>query len=209
MIAPDDQVQPDLYATPSNHERAAWLSALGFQYVVLHKFSTSNIYDWRGQRPAEQVEVEKQHLTALLSAPIYEDQWIIAFQVPAGEILEPDAQPLIAFTHGWTDVQRDDQGHLYRRMAQEATLDVYAPAARAYRLAFDASSPGGPHPISVSLDGQEFFTATVDQAETYLSPPVDLRSGRNTLVFKTAAPCQPDGQICQALTFLRLDWSSP
>ena len=182
---------------------------MGFQYVVVQKYPTSNIYDWKGQRPPEQIESEREHLTALLSAPIYEDQWIIAFRVPEDTPLKPDAPPLIAFSHGWTDAQKDAQGRLRRRMAQEAVIEVYAPAASSYHLAFDAYSTGGPHQLSLLLNGHERFTAAIDQEQTLVTPALELRAGLNTLSFQVTTPCPSRDPNCHTVSVLRMDWQPP
>jgi hypothetical protein len=209
LIAPDDQVEPDIYPAVPDRERAAWLSELGFQYVVLHKHSTSNIYDWRDIRAPEKVALEKEHLSGLLSAPLYEDQWIVAFEVPGGEPLGPGARPLLAFSHGWTDASVDAQGRLRREMARTAALDVYAPAPHAYRLAFEAYSLDGPREITVSLDGRTLLTTTLDREQPGTSPAFDLPAGQSTLVFESPAPCKPHRQPCQPVAVLRLDLPTP
>jgi hypothetical protein len=73
LIAPEDQRQPDVWSGRSVQERVAWLSELGFQYLVLHKYAPSSM-DVRHRRSPERVEAERQHFTGMLSAPIYEDE---------------------------------------------------------------------------------------------------------------------------------------
>jgi hypothetical protein len=209
LIAPDDQIEPDIYAAAPGRERVAWLSELGFQYVVVHKYPPNNIYDWKGTRPPEQIESERQHLTELLSAPLYEDPWILAFGVPADEHLALEARPLIAFSHGWTDAQKDAQGRLLRQMAQEATIEIYAATASSYRLVFDAHSTSGPYQLSLLLDDQEHFTATVDQEQTFVAPALHLRAGLNTLSLRVSPPCPPAAPRCSTVSFMRMDWQPP
>jgi hypothetical protein len=175
----------------------------------LHKYSTSNLYDWRGHRPPEQIEIEKRHFTALLSAPVYEDPWIVAFAVPSDRPLSPDARPLVAYSHGWTDARPDAQDRLNRRLANEAAIDVYAPAAATYRLAIDARGLGGPRQVSISLNGRERLAATVDQEQRLVLPDLFMNTGCNELVFKVTPPCEPQVTRCQSLSLLHLEWQGP
>jgi hypothetical protein len=207
LVAPPNLAVPDVYDPPAGEQRVAWLSELGFQYLVLHKYAPSDLYAHKQRSPA-QVELEEQHFRALLSEPIYEDRYIVAYTIPAGDVLAPGTLPLSAFSHGWTEPQEDAEGRRHRGLAQEGLVQVYAPRAAAYHLAFDARAPDGPQRLSLSLNGDEVWTTTVDREQRYVSPALTLQAGPNELVFRPDPPCADPQQGCQALSLLHLEWQA-
>jgi hypothetical protein len=201
LVAPPNLAVPDVYDPPADEQRVAWLSEMGFQYLILHKYAPYDLYA-RNRRPLDQVELEKQHFLALLSDPVYEDEYIVAYPIPAGDLPAPTAPPLTAFSHGWSEPQEDAEGRLYRGLAQEGRIQVYAPQAAAYRLAFDARAPDGPQRVAVWLNGDPVWETTVDREQRHVSPALTVQAGPNELVLRTDVPDQRD----QALSLLHLEW---
>ena len=179
----DDDVSIFVPEEYTEAERVRWLSKLGFRYVVLHKYYLESMRP--DKRDPELVAAQKAYFTTLFSAPVYEDEYIIAYRVPASPA-EPD-KPLIGLHGGWYDAEGL---RVSRWMESDGRMIVYAAESADFRLAFDALAFHQPRQFTMSVNGEPVYSATMHILQRrFVSPVFTLQPGRNEIVFSAAEPC--------------------
>jgi hypothetical protein len=183
LITPQDQIRPDIIHTERTAtERVGWLSRLNFRYLVLHKKYPGNMAETK--RSPDLIEAERSYFSGWLSAPVYEDQEIIAFQIPVAD--DVGGVPLTSLGSGWHRVE----GTLpWRWMQQEGHIDAYALTAGTFRLEFDAQAFEPPRQVSLVVNDQPVYTATVHSKRRFVTPMFTLEPGLSEIVFKAVEPC--------------------
>lgn len=183
LITPKDQVRPDIIHTERTaRDRVGWLSRLNYRYLVLHKQYPGNMAETK--RSPDVVEKERSYFSSWLSVPVYEDQEIIAFQIPVAD--DVGGLPLTALGSGWHGVE----GTLpWRWMQQEGHVDAYALAAGTFRLEFDAQAFESPRQVSLLVNDESVYTTTVHSKRRFVTPVFTLESGMNEIVFEALEPC--------------------
>jgi hypothetical protein len=183
LITPQDRIRPDIIHTERTAtERVKWLSSLNFRYLVLHKKYPGNMAETK-RRP-DLVDKERSHFSNWLSAPVYQDQEIIVFQIPVADDL--GGVPLTALGSGWYGVEGTPP---WRWMQQEGHIDAYALTAGTFRLEFDAQAFEHPRQVSLVVNDQPIYTTTVHSKRRLVTPMFTLDPELSEIVFKTVEPC--------------------
>lgn len=209
LVAPENDIRPEIFDIERTaRERVGWLSAMNFRYLVLHKQDPGDFW-WKPRTP-EVIKKRRDFFESWLSAPVYEDEHIIAFRVPtAGAV---SGAPLTAVVRGWYP----SEGQTPRQwMGQEGQVDAYLLTAAPYRLAFTAEAFKHPRQISLAVNGKPVFTTTVHAARRFVTPLFTLEPGLNEIVFKAVEACSRPADVdpkkrdqrCLSVAFSRMEWS--
>lgn len=214
LVKPGAWIVPDIFNVErTNSERVAWLAHMGFRYLVLHKHNPSGL--GAGARTALAVKDERDYFSTWLSDAVYEDEYIVAFQIPdtddATSGLE-DSLPLTAIGFGWYDAEREGS---QRWMGQEGQIYAYAMAQATYRLEFNAWAYNHPRQISLIVNDEPVYTTTVHLHRRFVTPAFTLEPGLNEIVFKAIEPCtqpvdvEPESQDqrCLSAIFSHIKWA--
>ncbi len=118
---------------PKPDDLPAYLRPLGFAYVVIYKhYKHQDIVSTVRLTGAQAEDVARirPYLTEKLGAPIYEDEEILAFEVP-----DTAAHAVfLATQQGWYGVEGRVEGNARRWMSDQAGLYVRAPLSTTMRL---------------------------------------------------------------------------
>ena len=178
----DDDVSIFVPEDYTETERVSWLSTLGFRYVVLHKYALETMSEHK--RDLSIVEAENAYFTSLFSSPVYEDEFIIAYRVPATKANTD--KPLIGLNGGWYDAEGL---RISRWMESDGRMIVYAAESADFRLAFDADAYQQPRSLAMHVNGELIYTTTLHLQRRFASPVFTLRPGRNDIVLSTEESC--------------------
>jgi len=196
----DQLVQPEP-DTVSHDNAVQILNQLNIGYVVLHKLSPST------------VETFRPYLSQEMGGPVYEDEQIAAFAVPASEPTEVGGIPLVALGEQWHSMEYID-GVPSRWMVNDATLYVKAETEGPYQVALVV------HPFRESRHLQIFVNEElveeyeVGGLQDYLTSPFVLKSDQWTLIrFHVPEGCEVPSQAtegqeddrCLSMLFQALD----
>ena len=130
-------------------EPGGWSSALrsiGYRYVIGYKQRPLGPLNLQ---PTEEAPFKVRVQAGLgVAGPIYEDDWLIAYEVP------PVAPvPVIEIRDGWGPLERPPGAAPYRWLGGSAELGLFVPEAGTYSLAFSAQPAGGPRRLRLELPG--------------------------------------------------------
>lgn len=192
----------DIFPRPKN--LPAYLSAIGFAYVVVYKRDA--------MMPPGDLARVKGEAARQLGAPVFEDDQIVAFEVKPAPAQDQPAEPFVAAFDGWYGVEgrageqarrwTEEQATLYAQVAVTGTYRMtgtYTPltptntvalyqGARAIPLESDAPLPGG--------------------TRLFTSAPFELAAGKNMLAIKSPAGCAHPAnapQRCYAFNFEHIE----
>ena len=176
------QPEPDIVS----HDNAVQiLNQLNIGYVVLHTMYPSPVGTFR------------PYLSRVMGGPVYEDEQIAAYAVPASEATEAGGIPLVALGLQWHAVEYND-GVPSRWMANDATLYVKAATEGRYQLALVA------HPFRVSRHLQIYVNEElveeyeVGGLQDYLTSPFVLKSDQwTTMRFHVPEGCEVPSQATE------------
>lgn len=156
------------------------LRTLGYGYIIGYKqqpLGPQNL------KPADEAPFRALVEAGLgVSAPSYEDSWLIAYAVPPA-----DPAPLVQIRGGWGPVEQSSPGMRYRWLADAAELGLFAPQAGIYRLSFEALPAGGPRSLDLTLADQH-FTITIAEGQHSHSLLLMLPAGRSILTLRSVEP---------------------
>ncbi|MBX0326628.1 hypothetical protein K2Z83_02890 [Oscillochloris sp. ZM17-4] len=134
----------DIAAEPGGWPAA--LRTVGYRYIIGYK-----------QRPLGPINLQpadEAPFKALVEAglgvagPIYEDDWLIAYEVP-----DVATAPVVQIRDGWGPVERPSDAAPYRWLGESAELGLFAPEAGDYLLSLSAQPAGGPRSLRLELPG--------------------------------------------------------
>lgn len=192
------QAQPDIV----NADRfASILRQLDIKYVVLHKLSEVT------------VEEVGPFLTENLGSPVYEDEQIMAFVVPAsdgGEIEEP---PLLMLGEQWHPTESVG-GVPSRWMVNDGTIYARADTTGPYQLSLVAHPFQGPRHLQIFVDEELVEEYHVGGMQSYVTSPFVLKSGEWTPIrFHVLEGCQVPSEVvagetddrCLSMLFQQID----
>lgn len=208
LVSPANSTQPDIFSVQRTpEEKASLLSSMGFRYLVLHKYSPTNMKAW-DVRDRELVEKERRYLVSWLGVPVYEDQWIVAFGIPTGK--EMPGEPLMSLGDGWSAVGGNEPR---RWISREGHVDAYSTLETSYRLEFTAQAHAEAREISLVVNNETVYTTTVHERRTFVTPVFDVQRGLNDLVFEADSCVRPmdvasksEDSRCLSVRFSRMKW---
>ncbi len=140
----------DIFLSPS---RPARLAGLGVRYAVAHK---------RFMEEPRRSTI-RAFFEELFGKPIYEDEAIAAFLVPADE---PDRRPLLSLGENWHSLE-EAGGRPARWMTNEGTIWVRVLSGSSYRLEFAALAFHEPRHLEIYLDGLLVDNLLVSEPKRY------------------------------------------
>ncbi len=117
-----------------------------------------------------------------VEAPSYEDEWLIAYEVPAA-----DPAPVVQIRDGWAPVEEPAPGVRQRWLPSSAELGLIVPAAGSYRLSFGAMPAGGPRTLRIEGLGAPRELPLASGPRRY-SLVLSLPAGRTILRLSTLEP---------------------
>jgi hypothetical protein len=171
---------------------AAALRTLGYSHIIGYKQQPLGPLNLRPEDEAPFRALVEAGLG--VSAPSYEDAWLIAYEVPAA----PPTH-LLQIRDGWGPVEQDSGGSQdeaqplrYRWLPEAAELGLFAPAPGAYTLSFTAAPAGGPRTLRLTHQGRMLELPLAPTPRRY-SLLLQLPAGRTIVGLSTAeAPTTGD-----------------
>ncbi|MEI7771544.1 MAG: hypothetical protein WCI67_16245, partial [Chloroflexales bacterium] len=132
----------DIAAEPGGWPAA--LRTIGYRYVIGYKQRPLGPLNLQ---PADEAPFRALVEAGLgVSGPIYEDDWLIAYEVPAAAPM-----PVVQIRDGWGPLERPTGTAPYRWLGDSAELGLFAPAAGPHLLTFSAQPAGGPRTLRLDL----------------------------------------------------------
>jgi hypothetical protein len=174
------QPEPDIV---SHDNTVEILNQLNIGYVVLHKLSPST------------VETFRPYLSQVMGGPVYEDEQIAAFAVPASEATELGGIPLVALGEQWHSMEYID-GVPSRWMVNDATLYVKAETEGPYQLALVVHPFGESSHLQIFVNEELVEGYQVGGLQDYLTSPFVLESERWTPIrFHVPEGCEVPSEV--------------
>jgi hypothetical protein len=129
------------------HESGDWaamLNTIGFSHIIGYKQQPLGPLSLQ---PADEAPF-KAFVEANLgvSAPLYEDTWLIAYAVPPAAPV-----PVIGIRDGWGPVEEPTPGMRHRWLSARGELGLHTAQAGTYRLSFTALPAGGERTLLLDL----------------------------------------------------------
>lgn len=172
------QLDSDIAAQPGGWPAA--LNALGYSYVIGYKQQPLGPISLR---PADEAPFKALVEAGLgVDAPVYEDNWLIAYAVPAAT-----PAPMIQLRAGWGPVEQSPEGARFRWLADAAELGLIVQAPGRYRLSFGALPIDGPRTLRVRHAGGEQLLALGSGPRRY-ELLLDLPAGRTLVGLASVEP---------------------
>jgi hypothetical protein len=133
-------LQSDIVREPGSWPAA--LNTLGFSHIIGYKQQPLGPISLQ---PADEAPFKALVEAGLgVEAPIYEDEWLIAYAVPAA-----DPAPVIGIREGWGPVEEPAPNIRHRWLSAQGAIGLHTPAAGSYRLSFTALPAGGPRTLRI------------------------------------------------------------
>ncbi|NTV63136.1 MAG: hypothetical protein HGA65_06330 [Oscillochloris sp.] len=171
-------LQSDIVAEPDGWSAA--LRTVGYRYIIGYKqrpLGPQNL------KPAEEAPFRALVEAGLgVEGPIYEDDWLIAYEVPS-----VDPAPVIQIRSGWGPVERPFGAAAYRWLGESGELGLFAPTAGLYRLSLSAQPAGGPRTLRLDLPGGSTDLALPAGARRY-DLLLRLPAGRSIITLRSLEP---------------------
>ncbi|HUT15845.1 MAG TPA: hypothetical protein VMY98_06335, partial [Anaerolineae bacterium] len=143
------------------------LRQMGIRSVVLHKLSETTV---EGLRPV---------LSQDLGEAVYEDEQIVAYEVPGEAATSDKALPLLMLGDQWHPIESVD-GIATRWMVNDATFFVRVQRDGAYQLAFVAHPFREPRHLHTYVNENLIAEYHVGGMQSYLTPAFTLDAGEWT-----------------------------
>jgi hypothetical protein len=176
------QPEPDIV---SRDNLVQVLNQLNIGYVVLHKLYAGS------------AEALEPYLSQEIGPPVYEDEQIAAFAVPASEPTEAQGIPLVALGEKWHSTEYND-GVPARWMPNDATLYVKAATEGSYQLELVVHPFREPRHLEVFVNEELVEEYEVGGLQDYLTPPFVLRSDQwTTIRFHVPEGCEVPRQTME------------
>ena len=132
----------DIAAEPGGWPAA--LRTIGYRYIIGYKQRPLGPLNLQ---PADEAPFRALVEAGLgVSGPIYEDDWLIAYEVPAANPV-----PVVQIRDGWGPLERPVGTAPYRWLGESAELGLFAPAAGPHLLTFSAQPAGGSRTLRLDL----------------------------------------------------------
>jgi hypothetical protein len=172
------QLESDIVVEQGDWREA--LQTLNYAYIIGYK---QQLLGPRNLQPAEEEDF-KQLVNAGLNVagPDYEDQWLIAYHVPAAA-----PRPVVQIREGWGAVEENASGMRYRWLAEEAALGLFVPAAGRYRLSFQAQPAGGARRLALEWAETRLEVELPDEQRRY-TLLLQLPAGRTIMTLRSLDP---------------------
>jgi hypothetical protein len=133
-------LQSDIVREPGIWPAA--LNTLGFSHIIGYKQQPLGPISLQ---PADEAPFKALVEAGLgVEAPLYEDEWLIAYAVPAA-----DPAPVIGIREGWGPVEEPAPNVRHRWLSAQGAIGLHTPAAGSYRLSFTALPAGGPRTLRI------------------------------------------------------------
>jgi hypothetical protein len=168
----------DIAAEPGGWPAA--LRMIGYRYIIGYK-----------QRPLGPLSLQptdeapfKAMVEAGLgvSGPIYEDGWLIAYEVPPA-----DPAPVIEIRASWGPLERPAGAAPYRWLGESAELGLFVPEAGSYMLSFSALPASGPRTLRLELPGGS-TKITLPAGQRRYRLALSLPAGRTVIGLRSVEP---------------------
>jgi hypothetical protein len=182
------QPEPDIVS----HDNAVQiLNQLNIGYVVLHKMYPST------------VETFRPCLSQVMGGPVYEDEQIAAFAVPASEPTEVGGIPLVALGEQWHSMEYID-GVPSRWMVNDATLYVKAETEGSYQLALVVHPFREARHLQIFVNEELLEEYEVGGLQDYLTSPFVLKSDQWAVIrFHVPEGCEVPSEVIAGQTDAR------
>jgi hypothetical protein len=159
------------------------LERLDIGLVVLHKLSEGT------------VGAVRPYLMENLGEPQYEDEGIVAFEVPAGDAASPEADALLMLGEQWHPLESID-GVPSRWMVNDAVLYVRVDGDGSHQLQLTVHPYGGPRHLEIFVGDRLVGEYHVGGMQSYLTEPFSLESGEWTPIrFHVPEGCQVPSEL--------------
>lgn len=178
----------DIFPKPDN--LSAYLHSLGFAYVVVYKHQdTVSATRLNGARPDDVARI-RPYLIETLGVPVYEDDEIVAFEVP-------DAAAnavFLATRQGWYGVEGRAEGHARRWTTNQASLYVRAPVSTTARLELEYRPFAPTYTLQLAYGDLPIGLSTHVDSDSRLiarSEPFVIGPGQTSIRLTSEAGCSP------------------
>jgi hypothetical protein len=184
----DPALGRDIFPKPDN--LPAYLHSLGFAYVVVYKHQDAvSATRLNGARPDDIARI-RPYLIEALGAPVYEDDGIMAFQVPdaaAGAVF-------LATQKGWYGVEAEAEGSARRWMTDQASLYVRAPVSTTARLELEYSPFAPTYTLQLAYGDVPIGLSThvdTDGRWSVRSEPFEVGPSQTSIRLTSESGCSP------------------
>jgi hypothetical protein len=135
-------LQSDIVREPGGWPAA--LNTLGFSHIIGYKQQPLGPISLQ---PADEAPFKALVEAGLgVEAPMYEDEWLIAYAVPPA-----DPAPLVGLREGWGPVEEPAPNVRHRWLGAQGAIGLHTAAPGTYRLSFTALPAGGPRTLRIEL----------------------------------------------------------
>jgi hypothetical protein len=156
------------------------LNTLGFSHIIGYKQQPLGPISLQ---PADEAPFKAFVEAGLnVDAPIYEDEWLIAYAVPTTE-----PAPVIGIREGWGPVEMPEPNVRHRWLSASGAIGLHTPTAGNYRLSFTALPAGGPRTLRVHLPTTSHTLALASGPHRY-SLLLTLPAGTTILHLSSVEP---------------------
>lgn len=185
FLADDSGLGADIFAPATSQVAQDVLSYYGIRYVVFH----------RDKETTGKEASIRRSLQVIFNGvkPEYRDDSISVYRVRS----TGQARVAIAPAGGWYDVEGGAAGQQWRWTNGNAQLNLISTSSgpKNLQLSLTAHSFHGTRTLDVFLDGENVGSASVGEASTSFSFPINLKSGPNTLQLTTREPAESPAQL--------------
>lgn len=180
---------------------ASILRQLDIKYVVLHKLSEVTM------------EEVGPFLTENLGSPVYKDEQIMAFVVPAADAGDVQPNPLLFLREEWHPIE-SVSGVPSRWMVNDGTMYARVDTTGPYHLSLVAHPFQGPRYLQIFVDEELVEEYHVGGMQSYVTSPFVLDGGEWTRVrFHVPEGCEVVSEViagetddrCLSMLFQQVD----
>lgn len=138
---------------------------------------------------ADNLPAQVQLLSDTFGPPIYSNDEVIIYRVPAGATDFDGLVYVLTKEHeGWWSVETW-QGKPARWMAESAELYIYSPEEQSGTLQFTALPAVGPQRLQVGINDTNLPPLVIGDWTTYTLPTLTLRAGLNHVTLRALNDC--------------------